>query len=104
VENIKVSRETIHNIILDELEYADLDRLSNKDLDVAVNVIVDHYKTVSKAFAGTLDETYLSKAVISEYIEGYVDNIKFVTAKDYPAVARLVWNSIWSKLVKVNAE
>ena len=100
----KVTRETIRNIIVDELEYGDLDCLSSKNLDVAVNVIVDHYKTASKAFAGTLDETYLSKTVISEYIEGYVNNIKFVTSKDYPAVARLVWNSIWSRLVKVNAE
>jgi hypothetical protein len=104
VENIKVTRETIHNIILNELEHADLDRLSNKDLNVAVNVIVDHHKTVSKAFAGTLDETYLSNAVISEYIEGYINSIKFVTAKDYPAIARLVWNSIWSKLVKIDGE
>ena len=104
MENVKVTKETIHSIIATESNYADLDSLSGKSLGVAVNVIVSHYKTVSKAFAGTIDKIYLSSTVLSEYIKEYTNNIKFVTSKDYPAVARLVWNRIWFKLVNTDAE
>ena len=103
MEDVKVTKETIRNIIVNELECVE-ECPSGKNLDIGVNVIIDHYKTVSKAFAGTLDEMYLSNTVISEYVKGYVSNIKFVTSKDYPAVARLIWNSIWSRLVKVDTE
>ena len=104
MEDVKVTRDTIHSIIASESNYADLDSLSGKSLGVAVNVVVSHYKTVSKAFAGTIDKIYLSSSVLSEYIKEYVSNIKFVTSKDYPAVARIIWNSIWSRLVKVDTE
>lgn len=103
MENIKVTKETIRNVIVNELEHVE-ECPSGKSLDVAINVLVAHYKTVSKALASTLDKIYLSSAVLSEYIKEYTNDIKFVTSKDYPAIARLVWNHIWSELVTIDVE